>query len=126
MTSDRTHGSGATARVTVERIAHGRSGDKGDSANIGVAARSPEAYAFLHEALTAERVAAYYQGLCRGGVERYELPNLQAFNFILRQALGGGGTLSLRADHQGKALAQGLLLMALDVPEKVLESVSRA
>ena len=118
--------SGRRRRAQLIEIAYGRSGDKGDSANIGVAARSPEAYAFLHEALTAERVAAYYQGLCRGGVERYELPNLQAFNFILRQALGGGGTLSLRADHQGKALAQGLLLMALDVPEKVLESVSRA
>lgn len=104
-------------------IAYGRSGDKGDNANIGVAARSPEAYAFLRATLTAERVADYYRGLCRGGVERYELPNLQAFNFVLREALGGGGTLSLRADHQGKALAQGLLLMEMNVPEKVLASV---
>jgi hypothetical protein len=106
-------------------IAYARSGDKGDSANIGVAARSSRAYEFLREVLTAERVATHYQGLCRGGVERYELPNLQAFNFVLRQALGGGGTLSLRVDHQGKTLAQGLLLMEMDVPRAVLDSVRR-
>ena len=116
---------GATRRVPLLEIAHARSGDKGNSANIGVAARSPEAYAFLQSALTAEKVAQYYRDLCRGGVDRYDLANLGALNFVLREALGGGGTLSLRVDHQGKTLAQGLLLMEIDVPEDVLESVKR-
>ncbi len=117
---------GPTRRVRLIDIAYARSGDKGDSANIGVAARSPKAFQFLLEALTEERVASYYRELCRGGVLRYDLPNLGAMNFLLRQALGGGGTLSLRVDHQGKTLAQGLLLMELDVPQDVLESVRRA
>ena len=112
-------------KVRLIEIAHARSGDKGDGANIGVAARSPEAYAFLREALTAERVAEHYRELCRGRVERYELENLHAFNFVLREALGGGGTLSLRADHQGKTLGQGLLMMELDVPDSVHRSVKR-
>jgi hypothetical protein len=104
-------------------IAYARSGDKGDSANIGVAARSDAAYEFLRGALTAEVVAEYYKELCKGGVVRYEMPNLRALNFVLKQALGGGGTLSLRVDHQGKTLAQGLLRMELDVPVEVFESV---
>ncbi|MGH7818355.1 MAG: acyclic terpene utilization AtuA family protein, partial [Candidatus Binatia bacterium] len=111
--------------VHLVEIAYARSGDKGDSANIGVAARSPEAYAFLRAALTPERVREHYRDLCRGRVERYELPNLHALNFVLREALGGGGTLSLRVDHQGKTLAQGLLRMEIEVPQSVLESVRR-
>ncbi len=112
-----------TSRVRLHTIAYARSGDKGDHANVGVAARSPEAYAFLREALTAKRVHDFYRDLVRGPVERYELPNLLAFNFVLRHALGGGGTLSLRVDHQGKTLAQGLLTMELEVPDDVLASV---
>jgi len=69
------------------------------------------------------RERPFYRDLVRGTVVRYELPNLQAFNFLLHNALGGGGTLSLRVDHQGKTLAQGLLTMELDVPEDVLASV---
>ncbi len=111
------------SRVQLGTIAYARSGDKGDHANIGVAARSPEAYAFLREVLTANRVRAFYQDLIQGSVARYELPNLLAFNFVLHNALGGGGTLSLRVDHQGKTLAQGLLMMELEVPESVLASV---
>lgn len=111
-------------KVRLVEIAHARSGDKGDSANIGVAARSAEAYAFLEKALTAELVAAYYRDICRGPVTRYELPNLRALNFVLQQALGGGGTLSLRVDHQGKTLAQGLLQLEMDVPQSVLDSVA--
>ena len=87
------------------------------------AARSDAAYEFLRSALTAEVVAEYYKGLCKGGVVRYEMPNLRALNFVLKEALGGGGTLSLRVDHQGKTLAQGLLRMELDVPIDVFESV---
>jgi len=116
----RTH---ETRHARLISIAYARSGDKGDSANIGVAARSDAAYEFLRRALTAEVVADYYKGLCKGGVTRYELPNLRAFNFVLKEALGGGGTLSLRVDHQGKTLAQGLLRMELDVPVDVFESV---
>jgi hypothetical protein len=112
-----------TSSVPLATIAYARSGDKGDHANIGVAARSAEAYAFLRETLSAMRVRAFYQDLVKGAVVRYELPNLLAFNFLLHNALGGGGTLSLRADHQGKTLAQGLLTMQLDVPDDVLASV---
>ncbi|MGH7806079.1 MAG: acyclic terpene utilization AtuA family protein, partial [Candidatus Binatia bacterium] len=114
---------GPRRKARLYDIAIARSGDKGDSSNVGVAARSEESWRFLRAELTAERVAAYYRDLCRGGVERFELPNLRALNFLLRGALGGGGTLSLRADHQGKTLGQGLLLMELDVPETVLASV---
>jgi len=111
-------------RVRLDSIAYARSGDKGDHANIGVAARSRAAFDFLRQALTAETVKAYYQELVEGEVVRYEMPNLLAFNFVLHNALGGGGTLSLRVDHQGKAMAQGLLLMELDVPEEVHRSCS--
>ncbi|MGH7898962.1 MAG: AtuA-related protein, partial [Candidatus Binatia bacterium] len=112
-----------TRHARLLSIAYARSGDKGDSANIGVAARSQAAYEFLCSALTADVVADYYRSLCKGGVVRYELPNLRALNFVLKEALGGGGTLSLRVDHQGKTLAQGLLRMELDVPVEVFESV---
>ena len=110
-------------RARLGTIAYARSGDKGDHANIGVAARSPEAYAFLREVLSGQRVRAFFRDLVGGRVVRYELPNLLAFNFLLHNALGGGGTLSLRVDHQGKTLAQGLLTMELDVPDDVLVSV---
>jgi hypothetical protein len=115
---------GRTIRVPLRRIAYARSGDKGDHANIGVAARSPYAFAFLRRALDAERVRRHFGDLCQGPVERFELPGLRALNFLLHHALGGGGTLSLRADHQGKTLAQGLLTMELDVPESVLETTA--
>jgi hypothetical protein len=111
---------GAPRRTTLRRIAFTRSGDKGDHANIGVAARSPAAYAFLRDALTPAVVRARFGDLVRGDVERFELPGLRAFNFFLHHALGGGGTLSLRVDHQGKTLGQGLLGLELDVPADVL------
>jgi hypothetical protein len=114
----------ATRRVPLSALAYARSGDKGDHANIGVAARSAAAFTFLRAALTAKRVKAHFPDLIQGDVVRYELPNLRAFNFMCHHALGGGGTLSLRVDHQGKTLAQGLLLMELEVPADVLASVS--
>jgi hypothetical protein len=113
---------GARRRVPLRRIAYARSGDKGDHANVGVIARSPVAYAFLREALGAEAVRGRFADLVRGEVTRFELPGLRAFNFFLRHALGGGGTLSLRVDHQGKTLGQGLLGLELDVPEGVLSA----
>jgi hypothetical protein len=107
-------------RVPLRRIAYARSGDKGAHANVGVAARSAAAFEALRVALPAERVAAFFGERVRGSVRRYELPGLRAFNFTLGDALGGGGTLSLRADHQGKTLAQGLLGLEIDVPAAVV------
>ncbi len=115
---------GSPVRVPLRRIAYARSGDKGDHANIGVAARSPAAFAFLRRALDAERVRRYFADRVAGPVERYELPGPRALNFLLRHALGGGGTLSLLADHQGKTLAQALLALELDVPEGVLAATA--
>jgi len=107
-------------RVPLRRLAYARSGDKGAHANVGVAARSPLAFDALRAVLPAERVAAFFGDRVRGTVRRHELPGLRAFNFTLGDALGGGGTLSLRADHQGKTLAQGLLGLEIDVPAAVV------
>jgi hypothetical protein len=107
-------------RVPLRRLAFARSGDKGAHANIGVAARSPQAFEALRAVLTSDRVAAFFGDRVRGAVQRHELPGLRAFNFTLGDALGGGGTLSLRADHQGKTLAQGLLRLEIEVPAAVV------
>ncbi len=115
---------GARKRVPLLALAYARSGDKGDHANIGVAARSEAAYAFLREHLTADRVKEFYADLVQGDVVRYELPNLRALNFVLHNALGGGGTLSLRVDHQGKTLAQGLLQMEIEAPEDLIATAA--
>ena len=106
-------------KVRLIDIAHARSGDKGDTANIGVIARTPEYYPVLVRELTVERVAAHFAGMLTGGVERFELPNLHALNFLLRGALGGGGTLSLMTDAQGKTLSTALLRMEVEVPDGV-------
>lgn len=95
-------------------LAHARSGDKGDTANVGVIARQPEYYPLLVRELTAERVARHFAGMLTGGVERFELPNLNALNFLLHGALGGGGTVSLKTDAQGKTLSTALLRMEID------------
>lgn len=106
-------------RVRLMDIAHARSGDKGDTANVGVIARRPEWYEVLDRYLTRERVAAHFAGLITGDVERFEIPNLQALNFLLHGALDGGGTLSLKTDAQGKVVSTALLRLVLDVPEDV-------
>lgn len=100
-----------------------RSGDKGDTANIGVMARSPKAYEFLDQFLTAQKVKDYFQELCFGEVKKYWLPNMHGFNFILEQALGGGGTKTLRIDAQGKTFAQALLRQKAPIPEDVIAEV---
>jgi hypothetical protein len=110
-------------RYTLREICLARSGDKGDTANIGVLARGPRAYKFLQQYLTAERVKAIFGELCLGAVTRYELENMKGFNFLLEEALGGGGTKSLRLDPQGKAFAQGLLRQQVDIPLNVLAEV---
>ena len=101
-------------------IAHARSGDKGDAVNVGLIARDPKFYPFLKEHVTAERVKAHFGPMCEGAVERFELPNLGALNFLLHEALGGGGTVSLKLDAQGKTYAAHLLRMEVDVPEDLL------
>ncbi len=108
-------------KVQLIKIAHARSGDKGDTANIGLIALKPEYYPLLVEKVTAERVKEHFAGICKGKVERFELPNLGALNFLLHEALGGGGTITLKHDAQGKTLSTALLRMEIDVPEKMLE-----
>jgi hypothetical protein len=98
-------------------LAHARSGDKGDTANVGVIALRPEWYPLLARELTVERVTAHFRGVITGPVQRYELPNLHALNFLLHGALDGGGTLSLKTDAQGKVFSTGMLRLMLDVPD---------
>jgi len=103
-------------QVRLLDIAHTRSGDKGDMANCGVIALRPEWYSVLVRELTTERVAAHYGALLSGKVERFELPNLHALNFLLHGALDGGGTLSLKTDAQGKVVSTVMLRLVLAVP----------
>ena len=102
-------------KVKLRDMAHGRSGDKGDAANIGIIAYDEEAYQIIQKHLTAEKVKKHFEGICFGKVERFELPNIKALNFLLNNTLGGGGTVSLKHDAQGKTLASALLRMELDV-----------
>ena len=104
-------------KVRLVDIAHARSGDKGDTANVGVIALRPEWYPVLERHVTRERVARHFQGQITGDVVRFELPNLGALNFLLHGALDGGGTLSLKTDAQGKVYSTALLRLELDVPD---------
>jgi hypothetical protein len=104
-------------RRRLVEIAHARSGDKGDTANVGVIAKDPKWYPILVRELTVERVTRHFAGMLTGGVERFELPNLHALNFLLHGALGGGGTISLKTDAQGKTLSTALLRMEIEVGE---------
>ena len=106
----------AGARVRLLDVAHARSGDKGDTANVGLIALRPEWYPLLEHHVTRDRVAEHFRGVITGEVVRFELPNLLALNFLLHGALGGGGTLSLKTDAQGKVYSTALLRMVLDVP----------
>ena len=103
--------------VRLVDIAHARSGDKGDTANVGVIALEPQWYQVLEKFVTRNRVADHFRGMIEGGVDRYELPNLNALNFLLHGALDGGGTLSLKTDAQGKVFSTALLRMVIDVPD---------
>lgn len=102
-------------KVPLSRIAHGRSGDKGDICNVGVIAYEARHYPLLLREVTAERVKKFLGDFVKGKVERYELPNLGALNFLLYEALDGGGTLSLHIDAQGKTMSAALLRMEIDV-----------
>ena len=107
-------------KVRLYELAQARSGDKGDASNVGLIARTPEIWEILREQATAERVQEHFREVCRGGVDRYEVPNLLAFNFILKDSLGGGGTESLKTDAQGKTHAQGLLQMEVEIPDELV------
>ncbi|HKK46141.1 MAG TPA: hypothetical protein VJ964_11510 [Balneolaceae bacterium] len=111
------------ATVKLIDIAHGRSGDKGDGSNVGIIARHPDVYPFLKEKLTADVVKEHMKHICKGKVERFEMPNLGALNFVLHESLGGGGTVSLKLDAQGKTHASMLLRMDLEVPDVLLKKV---
>ncbi len=104
-------------KVRLLDLAHARSGDKGDTANVGVIALKPEWFPMLERELTEKRVADHFRGMINGGVERFVLRNLNALNFLLHGALDGGGTLSLKTDAQGKVYSTALLRMVLDVSD---------
>lgn len=106
-------------RVRLLDIAHARSGDKGDTANVGLIALKPEFYPILIKAVTVDRVKNHFKGICQGPVERFELPNLRALNFLLHDSLGGGGTLSLRTDAQAKTFGAALLRMEVEIPDEL-------
>jgi len=107
--------------VSLLKLAHARSGDKGDTANIGLLAIREEFYPILVREVTAERVKEHFRGICHGKVERFEIPNLSALNFLLHHSLGGGGTLSLMTDAQGKTFSTALLRMLIDIPDQEAE-----
>ena len=112
-------------RVRLMDIAHARSGDKGDASNVGLIASGPELYEVIRREVTPERVKRHFAQVCRGPVERFEVPNLLALNFILHDSLGGGGTESLKTDAQGKTHAQGLLTMTIEVPDELAPGSER-
>ena len=119
-------GSAKPVTVALSALAHARSGDKGDTLNIGVIARAPEIYPWLRRTLTAELVRRRFKGICFGKVERHEVPNIMALNFLLHESLGGGGTVSLRLDSQGKTLSHALLAMTVRAPKALLDAARRA
>lgn len=104
-------------KIKLLEIAHARSGDKGDTANVGVIALRDEFYPLLVREVTAEKVKKHFGEMVKGGVERFELPNLGALNFLLHESLGGGGTLSLMTDAQGKTFSTALLRMEIDLSD---------
>lgn len=103
--------------VQLVQLAHARSGDKGDTANVGLIALRDDLYPLLVREVTAERVKEHFRGICLGEVERFELPNIGALNFLLHESLGGGGTVSLMTDAQGKTFSTALLRMRIDVAD---------
>jgi hypothetical protein len=111
-------------RIRLVDIAHARSGDKGDTANVGLIALRPEWYPVLECYVTREAVARHFDGMIDGQVTRYELPNLKALNFLLHGALDGGGTLSLKTDAQGKVFSTALLRMSIDVPDSEVKAAN--
>ncbi len=113
-------------KVQLREVAFARSGDKGDTANVGLIAMTDSVYPILVKEVTADRVKEHFRGVCRGEVERFELPNLGALNFLLHESLGGGGTVSLMLDAQGKTFSTAMLRLEVEVPDQVLEEARAA
>ncbi len=109
-------------KVQLLNICHARSGDKGDAANVGLICRDEKFYPLIKKQVTSAVVKKHFKGICEGKVERFELPNLWALNFLLHETLGGGGTVSLKQDAQGKTIAAALLRMKIDVPPSLMRS----
>ena len=110
-------------KIELTKLAHARSGDKGDTANVGVIALKDEFYPILEREITAEKVKQHFGEIVKGDVERFELPNLKALNFLLHESLGGGGTLSLMTDAQGKTFSTALLRMKIALDETEAENL---
>ena len=106
-------------KVPLVKLAHARSGDKGDTANVGIIALKPEYYEVLKEKVTVEKVRAHYGDMVKGKIERFEMPNIGAINFLLHHALGGGGTLTLKHDAQGKTYSTSFLRMEIEVDDNL-------
>jgi len=113
-------------KVQLREIAFARSGDKGDTANVGVIALVESAYHVIVKEVTVNRVKQHFSQICHGEVERFELPNLRALNFLLHESLGGGGTVSLMLDAQGKTFSTAMLRLEVDAPEAVVEEARAA
>ncbi len=106
-------------KIQLLQLCHARSGDKGDTGNVGIVALKPEYYPLLQKYVTVERVKQHFTGICLGKVERFDLPNLYAINFLLHNSLGGGGTVSLKNDAQGKTLSSAMLRMEIEIEESI-------
>jgi len=117
-------GSKPTKRIQLRWLAHARSGDKGNTANVGLIALEPDYYPLLVKEVTPARVARHFRGMV-SGVDRYELPNLNALNFLLHDALDGGGTISLKTDAQGKVYSTALLRMEIPLPAALARRLRR-
>ena len=111
-------------KVQLIKLAHARSGDKGDTANVGLIALRDEFYPLLVREVTAARVKEHFKGICNGEVERFELSNLGALNFLLHESLGGGGTLSLMTDAQGKTFSTALLRMEIEISDDEVRALN--
>ena len=110
-------------KIELTKLAHARSGDKGDTANVGVIALKDEIYPILVREVTREKVKEHFGEMVKGEVERFELPNLKALNFLLHESLGGGGTLSLMTDAQGKTFSTALLRMKIELSDEEAKSL---
>ena len=113
-------------KVQLKELAYARSGDKGDVCNVGIMAKTKNVYEFLLEALTQEKIKAYYKGMVKGDVEIYPLPNIDSLQIVLRQSLGGGATCTLRFDQTGKSMGPVLLGMMIEVDEALIDEAAKA
>ncbi|MFH0844007.1 MAG: hypothetical protein V1930_00905 [Pseudomonadota bacterium] len=109
------------AQILLKDLAFARSGDKGDVSNIGIMAKSKKIYDFLLKAITPEKVKEHFKGMAKGNVEIYPMPNINSLEIILRQALGGGATCTLRFDQTGKSMGQALLRFKVDADESLIQ-----